>query len=118
MILPTHAILTIPPKQSTRNVTQNYGLGAMKELVYSARLCIKEPSAGSKEAQTRDIQCVINELAEAKFQVPIDLRLNEISPTELTPKLQLFKKDEGTGLPEAMPIVAESTVKLGDKVYL
>ena len=99
-------------------MTKNLGLGASKELVYHSRLSIKEPSAGSKEAQTRDIRCVVNELATGVYSVPIDLRLNEVEPATLTPRLQLFKKDLEKQLPEPNPVVSGTEINLGTQVSL
>ena len=69
--------------------------GALKELVYSAKLWIWEPSA-LKEARTRDIECIVNELADAKLSIAVDARMNEVVPMTLTPHLRLFlKADDG-----------------------
>ena len=93
--------------------------GALKELVYSAKLWIKENSAGSKEAQTRDIECVINELADATLAIPANLRLNEVVPMTFTPHLKLYEKraDGGRGAEILGSSVEESvTLRLGQEV--
>ena len=85
------------PPQISRDLSHNLN-GARKELVFKAKLWMNDPDISSKENQTRDISCVVEELAEAKYSIPVDVRLNEVVSTQLTPRLSLLAKDESTGL--------------------
>ena len=103
----------------TRAATNPGISGAKTELLYSAKLWLKEATAGNKQGQTRDVSCIVNELADATYQVPFDVRTNEIVHANLSPQLKVYKKAANGG-PEANPVVKVNgkapTIKLNEPV--
>ena len=84
--------------------------GAVKEFVYKSKLKLNEI--------TRDIECIVQELADAKLEVPVDIRTNEVVGTQLTPVLKLWKKAANGLKGDEVVSVDKQPVQLnlGDKV--
>ena len=86
--------MTRPVPDSRRRET-----GAQKELVFRSKLWLNDNSASSasmhRDNQTRDIECIVEELADAVRAISVDARLNEVVPTKLTPVLRLHKVEDG-----------------------
>ena len=105
-------------RQLTRAVpdSRRRETGAEKELVFRSKLWLNDESssaAGShRDNQTRDIECIVEELADAEFAIPVDARLNEVVPTQLTPVLRLHKVEDGLNSGG----VEQTAFKLNEKV--
>ena len=103
------------PNQVTTN---NSHAGSLTRLDYNAKLRIKDLE---EDIHIRDLCCTAYEFPEAtdaKYCVPVDVRMIQVVPTALTPQLGIYKKDINTGL--ATTIVTNvggaPMIKLGDPV--
>ena len=109
--------------QTTRSVPASRRLqsGALREFVYTSKLWLKDSSAPENEAQTRDIHCIVQELGDASLNIPVESRLSEVVPTQLTPRLRIFKKLKN-GLKGTEVVsrdgVAPVSLKMNDQVWI
>ena len=101
--------------------------GARQELVFQSRLWLSKESGGGNPGDdhqtSRRIECIVEELADARLGIPVDVRQNEVVPTKLTPVLKLYEKraddgHKGTQVIDGVidGVVDSVTLRLGQMV--